>query len=254
MRKCLFLIFISMLIFSCASRDEVVYFDNVQQLEGMENLLDYEPVIEENDVLQINVSSMDEKVVAPFQMNLGSQQAGGGGGTQNASLRGYLVDVDGNIRFPQLNKVKVAGKTRSEIEEMLQEQIRKFVTDAVVSVRILNFSVTVLGEVRTPGRIKISDGRVTLPELLAMSGDINYTGKRENVLIIREVEGVKSVGRIDMTQVDLFSSPFYYLKQNDIVYVEPTYRQVKSAGFITSWQGLLSILTTAFSLYLLFTR
>ncbi|HET8885498.1 MAG TPA: polysaccharide biosynthesis/export family protein [Salinimicrobium sp.] len=251
-KKFFLLCLCSIMAISCSTKEEIVYFDNAESLEGIENLLEYEPVIEENDVLRINVSSMNEEVVSPFQMNLGGQTSGGGG--QNLSLTGYLVDVDGNIQFPILGKIPVAGKTRMEIETMLQTKIREYVTDAVVSVRIMNFRVTVLGEVRSPGRKDITDGRVSIPELIAMSGDITYNGKRENILVIREIEGVKQIGRVDMTSADVFKNPFYYLKQNDVVYVEPTYKQVKSAGFITSYTGVLSLFTSALSLYLLFSR
>ena len=243
---------LSIIVSSCATKDEVVYFHNSQSLEGKENLLDYEPRIEANDVLRINVSSssINEEIVAPFQMNQQGGQSGGGGG-QNLSLTGYLVSPQGTINFPVLGTVEVEGLTRTSIQEKLQKQIAEYVRDPVVDVRIVNFNVTVLGEVGAPGRVQITDGRVTMPELLAMSGDITYNGKRENIKIIREVNGVKTVGYIDMTESDLFDSPFYYLKQNDLVYVEPTYRTVKSAGFFTSYQGIISVGTTLVSLYFL---
>ncbi len=251
MKKYLFLIISAFTLFSCSTRKEIVYFQDAESLEGMQNLLDYEPVIQPNDVLRIQVSSRNEEVVAPFQTNTGNQQSGGGGGSQNLSLTGYLVDPDGYIQFPVLGRIEVAGQKRTELEQDLQSQIRNYVTDAVVSVRIVNFTITVLGEVGSPGRVQVQDGRISVPQLLAESGDIAYTGKRRNILVIREVDGVKKVGRVDMTDTDLFSNPFYYLKQNDIVYVEPTYKQVKSAGFFTSYTGIISIGTTIISLYLL---
>jgi len=239
-------------ISSCATKDEVVYFDNAQSLNGKENLLDYEPQIEKNDVLRINVSSssVNDEITKPFQMNSQGSQSSGGGG-QGQSLTGYLVSPEGTINFPVLGTVEVRGLTRTKIQKKLEGQIAEYVRDPVVDVRIVNFSVTVLGEIGSPGRVKITDGRVTMPELLAMSGDISYNGKRENIMIIREVNGVKSVGYIDMTESDLFDSPYYYLKQNDLVYIEPTYRTVKSAGFFTSYQGIISVGTTILSLYLL---
>lgn len=242
----------SIIVSSCATKDDVVYFNNSQSLEGQENLLDYEPTIEANDVLRINVSSssVNEEIVSPFQMNQQGGQSGGGGG-QNLSLTGYLVSPQGTINFPVLGTVEVEGLNRTAIQQKLQDQIAEYVIDPVVDVRIVNFSVTVLGEVGAPGRVSITDGRVTMPELLAMSGDITYNGKRENIMVIREVKGVKSVGYIDMTESDLFDSPFFYLKQNDLVYVEPTYRTVKSAGFFSSYQGIISVGTTLISLYLL---
>ena len=251
MKKYLLLISASFLIFSCSTKKEIVYFHDIEELEGYENIMDYEPVIEANDVLNINVSSLNEEVVKPFQPNTQGQQAGGGGGGQNMSLTGYLVDPDGNIQFPVLGAVEVGGMKRSEIQQNLQNKIRDFVTDAVVDVRIVNFKVTVLGETGA-SRVAVSDGRITVPELLAEVGDIPYSGKRQNILVIRETNGVKSYGRVDITDAnDVFKNPYYYLKQNDIVYVEPTYRTVKSAGFFTSYQGIISLGTTIISMYLL---
>ncbi|MDT0689842.1 polysaccharide biosynthesis/export family protein [Salegentibacter sp. F188] len=238
-----FILFLS----SCSTRDQIVYFQDAEDLEGMENLLDYEPVIQPNDVLRINVSSEIEEIVAPFQ-NQASRGSGGGGGG-NLSLTGYLTNPEGFIQFPILGPIKVGGKTRGGVQKLLQEKIREYVTDAVVDVRIVNFNVTVLGEVNA--RVPVTDGRISMPELLATAGGIPYTGKRENILIIREVNGIKSIGRIDMTETNLFSSPYYYLRQNDIVYVEPTYRRIKSAGFFTNYQGIISVGTTIISLYLL---
>lgn len=241
-------------LFSCATRDEVVYFQPSEDIAGVQNAMDYEPVIEENDVLRINVSSRDDVLIKPFQTNFNSSGGGGGGGSQNLSLTGYLVNPEGYIQFPVLGEVMAKGKTRSELEQELQSQIRDMVTDAVVSVRIVNFKITVLGEVNNPGRVEVTDGRITLPQLIADAGDISYGGKRENILVVRQKDGVKSYGRVDLTSADVFNNPYYYLKQNDIVYVEPTYKTVKSAGFITSYTGLISIGTTILSLVLLLTR
>ncbi|TQI70438.1 polysaccharide export outer membrane protein [Gramella sp. Hel_I_59] len=255
MKKFLIIVLISSCLFSCATKDQVVYFNDVQELEGRENLLDYEPQIEKNDVLRINVSSssVNPEIVAPFQMNQQGGQSGGGGG-QNLSLTGYLVSPDGTINFPVLGTIAVKGLTRTEIQEKLEEEILDYVRDPVVDVRIVNFSVTVLGEVGSPGRVQISDGRVTMPELLAMSGDISYTGKRQNIRVIRESNGVKSVGFIDMTETDLFNSPFFYLKQNDIVYVEPTYARMKSAGFFGNPGAIIGLISSVIGLVFIFTR
>jgi polysaccharide biosynthesis/export protein len=252
MKKLLGLLLLTLLFNSCATKKEIVYFyEGSENLNGQENLLDYEPKIGKNDVLRINVSSssINEEIVKPFQMKTGGQQSGGGG--QNPSLTGYLVSPEGTINFPVLGEVSVEGLTRMDIQKHLEYKIQNYVKEPIVDVRIVNFSVTVLGEVGSPGRIQITDGRVTMPELIAMAGDITYDGKRENITIIREEAGVRKIGTIDMTSTALFSSPYFYLKQNDIVYVEPTYKAVKSAGFFTSYQGIISVGTTIISLYLL---
>jgi len=253
MKKVFLFTIIATCFLSCATKDKVVYFNDVQKLEGQLNLLDYEPKIEKNDVLRINVSSssVNEEIVAPFQMNRQSQQGSSGGGQ---SSTGYLVSPDGTINFPVLGTVEVVGQTRTEIQKNLEEKIAEYVRDPVVDVRIANFSITVLGEVSSPGRVSISDGRITMPELIAMSGDISYTGKRQNIRIIRETNGVKSVGFIDMTDTDLFSSPYYYLKQNDIVYVEPTYGRMKSAGFFGNPGSIFGLISSVLGLIFIFTR
>lgn len=252
-----FLLIVSgLLIFSsCSTRKEIVYFQGIEDIESFDSLRKFEPRIEINDVLSINVSSLNDEVVEPFRMDMGGQSGNrsGSSGSSNASMYGYLVDADGNIQFPVLGEIKVVNQTRGELEEYLTRELREYVTDAVVRVRIVNFKITVMGETGS-SVIDVPDERISIPQAIAMAGDITYDGKRDNILVIRNHNGKLSYGRVDLTSADIFKNPFYYLKQNDIVYVEPTYRKVKSAGFITSWQGLVSIATTAFSLIVLFTR
>lgn len=236
---------------SCSTRKEIVYFQDVERIQGFDSIKKFEPRIEVNDVLNINVSSLNDEVVEPFQMDVNGQMGGGSG--NNSSLQGYLVDVDGSIQFPVLGKLKVEGLTRSQLEDNLTAHLREYVTDAVVRVRIVNFKITVLGETGS-SVIEVPDERISVPQAIAMAGDVTYDGKRDNILIIRDNNGKMSYGRVDLTSADVFKSPFYFLKQNDIVYVEPTYRKVKSAGFITSWQGIVSVITATVGLVLLFTK
>lgn len=251
------LIFFSIIFLcSCSTRKEIVYFQGAEQLDGMESLKEFEPIFEVNDIIHIKVSSMNQEVAAPFQMQTGGQTGGGGGGgaQRNPSLMGYLVDINGNIQFPVLGQVEVAGKSRSELEAYLTNEIRKYVTDAVIAVRLLNFRVVVLGEAGGQTVVQVDNERISVPELLASVGGITYNGKRDNILVIREIDGVKTIGRVDMTQADIFHNPYFYLKQNDIVYIEPTLRQVKSAGWITSYQGILGVVTSVISLYFIFSN
>ena len=164
-----------------------------------------------------------------------------------------MVDVDGNIQFPVLGKIEVADKSRSEIKAILTEIIQKNVTDAVGAVRLLNFKDIVLGETGQ-SVVQVENEQITIPELLANVNGITYDGRRDNILVIREINGERSFGRVDMTTSEVFENPYYHLKQNDIVYVEPTYRKVKSAGFITSYTGLISLATTIFGIVVLITR
>ncbi|SOC80307.1 polysaccharide export outer membrane protein [Salinimicrobium sediminis] len=252
--KSFLLLFGVVLISSCSTRKEIVYFQDYERLPNMAAPEDFVAKIEINDVLRVDVSSMDEELAAPFQLNLNNQSAGGGGGGQNAAMTGYLVNSEGYINFPVLGEIYVEGKSREELEEELTTVLReKYLKDAVVRVRIVNFKVTVMGETGS-SVIDVVDERISVPQAIAMSGDISYDGKRDNILVIRQVDDRLTYETLDLTSVDIFQNPYYYLKQNDIVYVEPTYRKVKSAGFITSWQGLVSIVTTAFSIIVLFSR
>lgn len=248
-KKIAFVIASLVILSGCATRQEIVYFQDIEELQGLDAPENFVPEIEINDVLRIDVSSLNDEVVEPFKLDLAQQNGGG----QNAVLNGYLVEADGTIEFPVLGEVDVLGMTRNELEKYLTLSLRDYVTDVVVRVRIVNFKVTVLGETGSQV-INVADGRISIPQAIAMSGDVTYDARRENLLVIRQHEGKIAYGRVDLTSAKIFENPYYYLKQNDILYVEPTYRKVKSAGFITSWQGIVSIFTTAFSLYILFTR
>ena len=244
----------SFLILSgCATREEIVYFQDIEELQNLQAPENFVPEIEINDVLRIDVSSLNDEVVEPFNFDVSQGGSGGGGGGGSAVMSGYLVEADGTIEFPVLGEIYVLGMTRNEVEKYLTNALREYVTDAVVRVRIVNFKITVLGETGSQV-INVPDGRISIPQAIAMAGDVSYDGQRENILIIRQHDDKISYGRVDLTSAKIFDNPFYYLKQNDIIYVEPTYRRVKSAGFITSWQGIVSMITTAFSLYFLFTR
>ena len=237
---------------SCSTREEIVYFQNIEKLNGMEAIEQFEPRIEINDVLNIQVSSLNEEVVKPFQLGNNQQSTGGSGGNSQM-LNGYLVGVNGNINFPVLGEIPVVNMSRSELEEFLTDKLEKYVTDVVVRARIMNFKVTVMGETGS-SVVQVEDGRISVPQVIAMSGDITYDGKRENILVIRNHNGNLTYGRVDLTDADVFQNPFYYLKQNDIVYVEPTYRRVKSAGFFSSPGSILTLISSTLSLIFIFTR
>lgn len=254
MRKTIFILFSIFIFTSCSTRKQIVYFQDIEKIRNFDTLEQFEPKIEINDILRIYVSSINPEVVVPFQQNTRSRSGSNSGGGNDDVLAGYLVDSDGNIQFPVLGEISVVNKSRGDLEEYLTKELREYVTDAVVQVRIVNFKVTVMGEVGGEGVVEVPDERISVPEVLAMAGGITYNGKRDNILVIRNDNGKVSHGRVDITDADIFENPFFYLKQNDIVYVEPTYRQVKSAGFITNYTGFFSLITSVASLIFIFTR
>ena len=167
------LIIVSLLLFaSCATKKQILYFQDAEELNNLLSENIFEPEIEANDILHVMVSSLDENVVAPFKMN--SQE--GVSNNQNPLLRGYLVNNEGNIQFPVLGAIHVAGKTRGEVILLLTSKLSEYVTDVVVDVRIINFKVTVIGGVNNPGVYRIDDERVTLPQAIGLAGDLSLDG------------------------------------------------------------------------------
>nr|HQV07054.1 polysaccharide biosynthesis/export family protein [Chitinophagaceae bacterium] len=194
MNKIAILLLISISLFSCATKKEILYFQDAENLNLEEIKTSFEPIIEPNDILYITVSSIDEEVVKPFKRTIGTE---GSPVTNNIQLQGYLVDSEGNIRFPVLGTLGVMGKTRCTVEQELKTKLSEYITDVVVDVRIINFKVTVIGEVKAPGVFRIQDERITLPEAIALAGDFSEDGKRMDVTVIREEDGVRKVSKID---------------------------------------------------------
>lgn len=251
MKKFFILFSLVILATSCATKKEIIYFQDAETLNDKLNEQNFEPIIESNDILYVAISSMDEAVLVPFKRNTGLE---GNITNSNAGLQGYLVNVDGAINFPVIGDVDVAGKTRGQVEAQLKAELSEYVTDVVVDVRIMNFKITVIGEVNVPGVYTIADERVTLPQALGLAGDLSEDGKRENIMVIREIDGKQQVVRVDLTKTDFFSSPYYFLKQNDVIYVEPSLKGVKKSGFIPDIPALLSLFTIVLSSVILLTR
>lgn len=251
MNKIAILLLICFSFFSCATKKQIIYFQDAESLNLKEIETSFEPIIEPNDILYITVSSIDSDVTKPFTRNIATEGSTSG---NNIQLQGYLVDSNGDIRFPVLGTLAVMGKTRGTVEMELKAKLSEYIKDVVVDVRIINFKVTVIGEVKTPGVFRIQDERVTLPEAIALSGDFTLDGNRKEVTVIREENGVRKVSRIDYTSSQIFSSPYYFLKQNDIVYVEPSLKGVRKSGFIPDVPALLSFVTIVLSTVILLTR
>jgi polysaccharide export outer membrane protein len=246
------------LLQGCASRRDVVYLQDVDPLAKQTVSADYEMTIAPDDLLAIMVNSKEPDLALPFNMpmvtyQLGSSSASGGYGVQR--VLGYLVDKDGYIDFPTLGRMRVGGMTRSQLTQLIKKRLvdGDLVKDAVVTVQFLNFKISVMGEVSRPGTFSISSDRITLLEALSMAGDLTIYGRRDRVAVIREKNGERTILFHDLRSSDLFSSPCYYLEQNDIVYVEPnkaragqsSINQNNSAGV---WLSAASILTSVITL------
>ena len=226
-KKITVLLLIALTLSSCVSRKKIVYFQNVSSLSDN----NYEPRIKADDELLIvvNVTSPNEALAAPFNQSTLNLTPGAGQG-QAGEGRSYLVDKDGFIQLPLVGPVKIGGLTRQEALDLLKSAIKKYINEPIITLRITNFKFTVIGEVKAPGTYSFASERLTLPEALGLAGDLTLYGKRNNVLIIREISGKKTYNYIDLTKVDFMQSEFYYLSQNDLVYVEPNKTAVNSSA------------------------
>lgn len=248
---------------SCVSNKNIVYFQNNEKnrvpLEESPILSKYESVIQPDDILAINITSISSITVEKDPVNVFKQ---GGtqytitatqGGIASASPQssGYLVDREGFIDFPVLGKIKMGGLTIRAAKDALGLRLKDYVKDPVVEVRIINYKVVVLGEVRSPGTIIAPNHTINIIEALAAAGDIPVTGKKSNVMVVRENEGKKEFARLDLASKDVFNSPYYYLRQNDIVYVEPSKvrRQEQNEFFRIYLPSFTAVLSTILAVY-----
>ena len=224
-------ILIIVLFSSCASRKNLVYFQDEPIDESVEMAQPKQLIYKPDDLLTINVSAFVQETVAPFNLNVGVANTNSASVQGNLQLQTYLVDYDGNIDFPVLGKVNIAGLTRTELTELLTERISEYAKDPIVNVRLANFTVTIIGEVSNPGTFTIQDERITVLEALGLADDLTIYGERKNVLVIREVDGKKKFAKIDLTSINTVNSQVYYLQPNDVIYVEPNKARIRASAF-----------------------
>ena len=233
------------LISSCASKKDLVYFQGVDQIEESVNT-DYTPVLKADDKLSITIAAMDPIAAIPYNNFEPMLSA-----TGQSELQSYLIAKNGTIEFPQLGTLQIAGLTRLELIAMLQDKLAPFLVKPTVNVQLLNFKVTVLGEVKRPGAFQLKNERITVLDAIGLAGDLTVHGTRQNVLVIRETETGKVFERIDLTSSELFESPVYYLSQNDVVYIEPNKPKINSSATSATtgvWISVTSLLITILAL------
>jgi len=212
---------------SCNTYKKIPYFQDLQLKGSVKEAVDNAtPVtIQPHDILGIFVTAANPLSAAPYNNNLARMNGNASDNTPDNPLNpiiGYLVDNDGTIIFPSLGKLKVSGLTTAALRDQLTRQLSPaFLKDATVSVRIINFKISVLGDVQRPNVYPVQNERITILEALSLAGDLNITAKRKNVLLIREQDGKREYVNIDLTSKALFTSPYYYLKSNDQIYVDP---------------------------------
>lgn len=252
--KILPILLIALSITSCATRKEIVYFQDVDS--GLETAAatHYETVFRPDDLLIIHVAAVDMDAVRPFNLVTGAYTPGNANLNSQPKSQTYLIDSEGTIDFPVLGALKLGGLSKKAAIGLLKERLSIYVTDPIVNIDIVNYKISVLGEVRSPGTFTIPNERITLLEALGLAGDMNITAKRDNVLVIRDVNGKKTYTRVDLTKKDIFTASVYYLKQNDVVYVEPNKARVQSSAYNQNTGVLLSASSLLLTLISLLTR
>lgn len=227
----------------CTPQRDVVYLRDAGVNDRVRSAMEYRTVIHVDDLLSIVVSCDDIEAALPFNtpmIGLGQNNTR----TSTEQQHGYLVATDGTIDFPVLGKVKVEGLSRVELASLLKERLSGYLKNPIVTIQYLNFKVTVLGEVKSPGSYKVTGERVSILDALGMAGDLQINGKRKNVLVMREEGAEKVLARVDLTSSEIVHSPFFYLQQNDVVYVEPSRGRVIGGNAGTFLPYVLSSVST----------
>jgi len=230
---------------SCTTTNKVAYFQNAQDTTYKQTLTAVEAPLQKNDFITIAISSLSAEASAIFNPHAADANLKTANGTaKNAQYVGYLIDSEGNIEIPVLGKIKAAGITKTQLKGTITKMLldKKLLVDPIVDIRHLNFEVTVLGEVASPAVINVPSEKISLIKALGMAGDITIYGKRDNVLLIREEDGVRKTRHIDLNSSDFLNSEYYYLKPNDVIYVEPNKAKVAISG--RSQQVLPLVLTS----------
>lgn len=204
------------IIFSCASRKDVVYLQDAADFETLVNDNLFVSKFKIDDLVSIHISSLNPEASGPFNLFRGASEGG-----IRAEQVDYLVDSNGEIDFPVIGKLKIEGLSPDEVRSLLRTRLSDYLKDPIINIRLQNFTVTILGEVNRPGTYNVNGEQITIMEALGFAGDLTIRGVRDNVLVIRDFDGAKVYQRIDLTSKKMMNSPVYYLTQNDVVYVEP---------------------------------
>ena len=233
MKKTVTLILVAVMAAGCVTEKKLTYMRELDATQAEAINAQFksqaQTIIRSGDALTIFVSALDAEAVAPYNLpTVVYAQPGTNTVQTTPMLQYYIVDENGDVAMPVLGKVHVGGMTRVEAEEAVRTQLATQVLNPSVQIRLINAKVSVLGEVNRPGQVTMTGDRLTLIEALAAAGDMTAYGRRDNVLVTREVDGKIEIARINLNSTEIFGSPFYYLQQNDVVYVSPN--KVRAVG------------------------
>ena len=260
MLKQIFLFAFLLSITSCIPYKDLVLFRRSEKplpnIDPLSTLSKYDQTIQPDDALSITVSCYDAALAAPFNL-IDPRQAGNM--PTNSPLASYLVDSKGDIEFPVLGRIHVGRKTIIEIRDTLYKKIKPYIKEPSINIRRINFRITVLGEVARPGSFNINSERITVLEALGLAGDMTPYSDRQRVMVQRDENGKVIFGRVDLQSTDFFTSPFYLLHQNDVIYVDPKKNKKATvvdpaAKYLTLGTAVLSALSTIVAIFALTRR
>ncbi|MBV2223231.1 MAG: polysaccharide biosynthesis/export family protein [Cloacibacterium sp.] len=223
---------------SCTSKKKLDYLQNIESVALEASVKNAKSTIQPNDQLVILVTAKDMDVVKPFNQNFSSGQilqysipSNNAPAQSQTSTSGptYIVDSQGNIEFPVIGKINTENKSTEELRDVLKKEISKYVLNPQVSVKNTNYKITVLGEVNRPGTYNIPEAQTTVLEVLGLAGDLTIYGNREDILVLRNIDGTMTKERINLTKADFINSPYFYLKQNDVIIVSPNETKQKTS-------------------------
>ena len=255
----------SLIVVSCGPSAEIAYIHDAKRDSAFALKGQFSGGIQANDLLGIYVESETPESTIQFNQETNKIAISQGivMNPGSSAVSGYLVNHDGDIIFPVLGKLHVVGLTHNELASMIESKLinEGHINDPVVTVKLMNFKVCVLGDVVRPGQLVVAGERLTIFEALSMVGDLTIYGQRHNVTIIREENGLRTIGKIDLSSQTVFDSPYYYLHQNDVIYVEPNMRKKRNADrdpmimtYISSAISIVSVLSSMFYYYILSQR
>jgi polysaccharide export outer membrane protein len=229
------------LLSSCANTKKIAYFNDIQDSAVIASKGSLEPVIQKKDILSITVSSLSNEATIIFNTPNLPITPNAPTNPNSPQTAGYLVGEDGNIKFPVLGDIPAAGLTQKQLETNITKQLidKKLLFDPIVSSRFLNFRVTVLGEVNHPGVITAPSEQISILEAIGQAGDLTIYGLRDNVMLIRQVGPDKIIKRLDLNSSKILQSPYYFLKSNDVIYVEPGRAKVTSTDLTRQYLPII---------------
>ena len=259
MKNLIYYLIFLLSVFSCKPKENMVYMEKEKNIaeSKINQAVFYGAHIQSGDVLDIKVTAFDENAVRPFNlysMNNSTSTGQVNGQTAQLAPQGYLVDNEGFIYFPVLGKLYIKGMTLAQLRADLEKRLLAYLSDPLVSIKQLNFNITVLGEVKKPGQYTNPSDKITVLQALGLAGDMTDYGNRTNVKLIREIDGVSKTFTIDFTNKNITNSPYYYMQQNDVLYVEPDANKKIIANVNPNRTLVFSIIGSAIALLSLIIR